>query len=168
MPSIVYTSLTVLLFLMFFLVLGNQTTKGVEFFLTQNKSKEWAFALPLTNNEVQDLQVTYFLSHSLLVSRLAGKEKEARWGMEKKGRVQKLNITRGGRRRMMELRVWETVRKWWSLCIENELLDWKVQRWDINTYCGSIEEILHIYGDSTREMLHGWLPNKWQCRQLVL
>ena len=43
------------------------------------------FCFLLTNNEVQDLQVTYFLSHSLLVSRLAGKEKEARWGMEKKG-----------------------------------------------------------------------------------
>lgn len=68
-----------LTFLKFFLVSGNQTTKGVEFFLTQNKFKEWAFvSFSLTNNEVQDLQVTYFLSHSLLVSRLAGKEKEAR------------------------------------------------------------------------------------------
>lgn len=43
------------------------------------KFKEWAFvSFFLANNVVQDLQVTYFLSHSLLVSRLAGKEKEAR------------------------------------------------------------------------------------------
>lgn len=46
-------------------------------------------------------------------------------------------------------------RKGWSLCIENELLDWKFQRWDTNIYRGLVEEILHIYHDSVREMLHG-------------
>lgn len=75
--------------------------------------------------------------------------------MEKKGRVQKLNITRGGEKKDDGIEGVRNRRKGWSLCIENELLDCKVQRWDINTYCGSIEEILHIYGDSIREMLHG-------------
>lgn len=54
--------------------------------------------------------------------------------MEKKGRVQKLNITRRGEKKDDGIEGVRNRRKGQSLCIENELLDWKVQRWDTNTY----------------------------------
>lgn len=54
--------------------------------------------------------------------------------MEKKGRVQKLNITRRGEKKDDGIEGVRNRRKGRSLCIENELLDWKVQRWDTNTY----------------------------------
>lgn len=53
--------------------------------------------------------------------------------MEKKGRVQKLSITRRAEKDDGIEGV-RNQRKGWSLCIENELQDWKFQRWDTNTY----------------------------------